>query len=554
MRSPRFLPLAGLAWLLGTALQLQREVIASVPVLWGLVAGSSALLVLLWQLGPRPPRGIRAAHRSTTGAAVASPSARMLASPLAIAVPAIAVITIALAAIALLAASLTELRAAERLRDRLPAELDGVELVLTGVVSDLPVRREDGVRLRLQIEDVQGLPADGSATASVAAAPDAETEATAGDDPASSPTATLAGDLSWGETDDATPVRDSSSPRSARRTRGRAGLPAEVSLSWRRDGGGRAGAGMDPHQVRAGERWRLAVRLARPQGLANPHGFDLELWFFEQGMGASGTVRTRQLAPQRLDQAVGAWWPRQRQAIRDAIEARLGPGPVAGIVAALCVGDQAAISRSDWALFRDSGTAHLVAISGIHLAMLAWMAAALIRRFWARWPVAALALPAPHAARLGGAAVAVAYAMLAGWGIPAQRTVLMISLTALLPLLGRRWPWPLVLGAVAWAVVLVDPWALLQPGFWLSFVAVALLLLQGDEPQAAAQRPRADGPADGDVAPPSAPRRLWQRGLALARAGLHTQALATLGLAPLSLLFFHQLALVGFLANLLAIP
>jgi competence protein ComEC len=147
-------------------------------------------------------------------------------------------------------------------------------------------------------------------------------------------------------------------------------------------------------------------------------------------------------------------------------------------------------------------------------------------------------LPAVTAARWGGLAAALGYAVLAGWGVPAQRTVWMLATAAALAQLGVRWPWPLVLLVVAAVVTLIDPWALLQPGFWLSFVAVGLLLV--GEPAAAGRGRAAPGHA----------QRLWQA----LRHGLRTQVIATLGLAPLTLLFFSQLSLVGFAANLIAIP
>ncbi|MCB1995487.1 MAG: DNA internalization-related competence protein ComEC/Rec2, partial [Rhodoferax sp.] len=190
--------------------------------------------------------------------------------------------------------------------------------------------------------------------------------------------------------------------------------------------------------------------------------------------------------------------------------------------------------RDDWALFRDTGVAHLMAISGLHVTMFAWLAAALVGRAW-RWsPRAMLAVPAPVAARWGGLALASAYALLAGWGVPAQRTLCMLAVVATVQQIGLRWPGPFVLLAAAVAVALMDPWALLQPGFWLSFGAVGLLMLGGGD----APRP---GPA-------------WPRLRQALVSGLRTQAVATVGLAPLTLLFFQQVSLVGFVANLLAIP
>jgi competence protein ComEC len=466
------IPLTGLAWLAGTALQLQQAALYAPVWGWVLLLGGAAgwigAVVVLLRVVRR--RGL------VPGAA-----------------PDLAALLVLLAGAAL-GWACTEMRAQARLAERLAPALERVELEVVGIVADLPLRRSDGVRLRLEVESARLLDAA------------------------------------------ATPVR----------------LPGQIALGWYADTrAARVGDGavalMDPRQVRAGERWRLVVRLGAPHGLFNPGGFDQELRWFEQGTGATGTVRG-QHAAQRLDTAAGYPVQRLRQSIRDAVQARLGDSRAAGVVAALCVGDQAGIAREDWELFRATGVSHLIAISGVHLTMLAWLAAALLRRAWPRSRRLALWLPAPHAARLAGVAVALGYAMLAGWGVPAQRTVFMVAVAAALPLAGLRWPWPLTLLAAAWVVVVLDPWALLQPGFWLSFVAVALLMLQGDP--ADTRPPLSRGRAA------DAPR--WRRLLARLRhagaAGVRTQAVATVGLAPLSLLFFHQIALLGFVANLMAIP
>jgi competence protein ComEC len=170
--------------------------------------------------------------------------------------------------------------------------------------------------------------------------------------------------------------------------------------------------------------------------------------------------------------------------------------------------------------------------------MFAWLAGLGVGRLWRRSARLMLAVPAPIAARWGGLLCAAAYALLAGWGVPAQRTVFMIGAVVLLRSLGLRWPTPLVLLVAALGVSVLDPWALLQPGFWLSFAAVGLLI--ASEP----------------VTPPAvaAAQTLPARLRALVAHGLRTQTVATLGLAPLSMLFFQQVSVVGFLANLVAIP
>jgi competence protein ComEC len=276
--------------------------------------------------------------------------------------------------------------------------------------------------------------------------------------------------------------------------------------------------------ITAGERWRFTARLKRAHGLANPGGFDAELWLFEQGLRASGVVR----AAQRLQAA--PWWEidAARQRLRTAIRERVADPGAAGVLAALSLGDQNAITHADWGLLRDTGVAHAFSVSGLHVTMFAWLAAACVAPLWRRSGALCLRLPAPTAARWAGVLAALGYALFSGWGVPAQRTVVMLAAVAGLQTLGLRWPWALVLLAAAVVVTALDPWALMQPGFWLSFGAVGLLM----------------------AASGGHPTGWWPR----LKAALRTQAIATVGLAPLSLICFAQLSLVGLLANLLAIP
>ncbi|HMO47233.1 MAG TPA: DNA internalization-related competence protein ComEC/Rec2 [Rubrivivax sp.] len=367
-------------------------------------------------------------------------------------------------------------RASERLADALPAALEGRDLQLAGVVAQLPQPGPQGTRFVFEPEQA------------------------------------------W---HDGAPVR----------------VPRRLSLGWYRGFDGDALSGAPPPELRAGQRWQLTARLRAPHGTLNPHGFDLELWLFEQRIGASGTVRADGVN-RLLDEHAGHRVERLRQALRDRILLRVADAQAAGVLAALAVGDQAAIERDDWELFRQTGVAHLMSISGLHVTMFAWLAAAGIGALWRLSPRLLLAWPAPLAARWGGVAAAASYALLAGWGVPAQRTLWMLATVALLRSLGLRWPPLLVLLATAVVVTLLDPWALMQPGFWLSFAAVALLMVS--EPADAAGGAKPAG-------------RLAQAWRAL-RRGLRTQAVASVGLAPLSLVFFQQLSLVGFIANLLAIP
>jgi len=310
---------------------------------------------------------------------------------------------------------------------------------------------------------------------------------------------------------------------------------------------GRTGQALPEAPILVGDRWQFVVRLRAPHGNLNPHGFDQELWLWQQGVGATGYVRTgaNRPSPRRLAQGLGHPVERARQRVRDRILALAADGDEAarrrvGIVAALVTGDQNVIEQSDWNVFRATGVAHLMSISGLHITMFAWLAAGVVGWVWrrmsrsTRWPRfnPCLWLPAPSAAWVGGVLLATGYAIFSGWGVPAQRTILMLATMALLRLSGLRWPWWL---GWLWAGALVlalDPWAMLQAGFWLSFVAVGVLF--ATDARAAAQ-------GHGSV------RR---HALQL----LREQGVVTLALTPLSLMLFGQASVVGLLANLLAIP
>jgi len=373
-------------------------------------------------------------------------------------------------------------RATARLAEALPAALEGRDLVVTGVVASLPQRGPSGLRFLFEVE-------------------------------------------------------------SAHLDKDEVRVPPRVSLGWYRGFHEDAALSQPQSELRAGQRWQFTVRLRQPHGNVNPHGFDYELYLFERGVRATGYVRD---APaRRIGLAAGYPVERLRQWVRDAIDKQVSDRRAAGVLTALAVGDQGAIEREDWDLFRNTGIAHLVAISGLHVTMFAWLAGLGIASGWRRVHRAALWIPAPIAARWGGFGAAAAYALLAGWGVPAQRTVWMLATVTVLQSLGVRWPWPLVLLAAAVVVTAVDPWALLQAGFWLSFVAVGLLI---------AAEPVQRSPAEPPLTAVSRWRDAAQRLANTARSGIKTQWRVTLGLAPLTLVFFQQVSVVGFAANLVAIP
>ena len=331
-------------------------------------------------------------------------------------------------------------------------------------------------------------------------------------------------------------------------------LPELIELSWYARGMFDAeDVALTPlPPMTAGERWSLTVRLKAPHGDRNPFGFDFELWMWEQGVQASGYVRAGGVsdAPRKIAAARGYLIERLRQHVRDAIFERLiwsADAPdssrrrAAGVVAALVTGDQRAIDRKDWDVFRVTGVAHLVSISGLHITMFAWLAATFIGAAWRRIPWLCLRIPAQRAGLVGGVLLATAYALFSGWGVPAQRTILMLAVIGLLRWGGKRWPWPQVWLLACALVLLWDPWAMLQTGFWLSFVAVGVLFASNLQE------------SDGDT-PDGAQQGLLRRMLSQMKMQWRQQWVVTLAVTPLTILLFGQMSVVSFAANMFAIP
>ena len=364
------------------------------------------------------------------------------------------------------AATLAQLR----LADRLAPELEGRDLSVTGVVAGLPASGERAVRFEFDLERPAG-----------------------------------------------------------------AGVPRRVLLTWYRDSAPplAAASGRGP-SVHPGERWRFTVRLRRPHGLLNPHGYDYEAWLIERGIGATGYVRAsarrgaaadarrlgaRNSLADRIEQA--------REAVRARFERVLGEAPASGILVALAVGDQRAISPAQWRLFSRTAVTHLMSISGLHVTLVSGLVAWLIALGWRRAAPLARRWPARKAAALAAVLAALGYALLAGFAVPAQRTFLMVSVVAAALWSARVAPPGRTLALALAAVLAADPWAVLAPGFWLSFGAVALIFYVS---------------ADG-VGREARPLQ-W----------LRVQWAITVGLAPATLFLFAQICLVGPLANALAIP
>ncbi len=352
-----------------------------------------------------------------------------------------------------------------RLADALPADTEGRDITVIGVVASLPQSYDRRVRFEFDIEQVL----------------------TAG-----------------------------------------AIAPARVVLSWWGESRRGGAADVSP-RVSAGERWQFVVRLKRPHGFANPNGFDYEAFLLERGLRATGYIRPRSDA-RRLQSLVNApsyWIERARERLRDRIKAVLGDAPTAGVVAALAMGDQRAIPPDQWQVYTRTGVNHLMSISGLHVTMLSGLAFMLANALWRRSARLTLALPAVKAAAVAGLLTALAYALLAGFAVPAQRTVFMLAVVAAALWSGYAAGATRVLCWALLVVTVIDPWAVLAPGFWLSFGAVAIIMLI----------------SCGRLQSPHW-LMTWGR----------VQWAVTLALVPLLLAMFQQVSVISPVANALAIP
>lgn len=312
--------------------------------------------------------------------------------------------------------------------------------------------------------------------------------------------------------------------------------PRRVLLSW---------YGARP-TLRAGERWRLPVRLKAPRGFVNPSGFDYERWLAGASIDATGYVSSGHARPLPAGVA-DAPVQRLRQAVADRLNRHLAAGDAGGVVRGLAIGIGSAVGPATWRTLRDTGTAHLLAISGLHVSLSGLLVFALTRWLWPCWPALARRWPAPRAAAVAATLAVFGYAALAGFAVPARRTALMFSVAALGAASGRATSPGRLLVLAGFVVLLLDPLALLASGFWLSFGAVAILLWL------ARGRPRP--PDDDPSAPPAGRlRRSWLGAERAARGAVRLQMAVALALTPLTLGFFGLLSPSAVPANLIAVP
>lgn len=293
------------------------------------------------------------------------------------------------------------------------------------------------------------------------------------------------------------------------------GVPRKLRLTW-----------YYPNKpIKAGGYWEFTVRLKPPHGTLNPGGFDYERWLLVEGMGATGYVRDH--PPPRLlpDASPTTGLLQWRETLSERLQTlKLAPANLA-MIRALTIGDGNGLSPAQWEVFRATGTTHLMVISGSHVGLIAALVYLLTVKFWARCGLLSVS-PQKIAGWLATGS-AFLYAGLTGFAVPAQRAAVMVALAMLALCLQRNLKPFHTLSVALLLVILLDPLVVLLPGFWLSFLAVSLIIYV----------------ISGRLQPPG-----------LIYGTIKINWATSLGLAPLLLFCFQQLSVIAPIANLIAVP
>jgi competence protein ComEC len=281
----------------------------------------------------------------------------------------------------------------------------------------------------------------------------------------------------------------------------------------------------DAPSLRPGERWSLPVRIKAASGYASPGAWDYEGWLYRQGIRYTGYVKDR-AAARRLAAATGHWVDRLRATLSERLAGASESEFTTGVLRALVVADRSGLTTEARNLFRDTGTSHLMAVSGLHIGLVSGAIMLLAGGVWRRVPRFCALVPARIAAASAGLIAAFGYAALAGFGLPTQRALIMLGVLVV-AILGRREPRPL--NGLAIAAVLVLAWhppSVLDAGFWLSFAAVLAIFAA----------------------------LAWTRHRSRWVQAMMVQAVITVALSPVLLVYELPVSALSPLVNLLLVP
>lgn len=286
-----------------------------------------------------------------------------------------------------------------------------------------------------------------------------------------------------------------------------------LNLRWR-----------SPPRLVTGQQWRLLVKLRSTRGLANPVGFDYQLYLLQQQIDALGTVKAGDLSSD-VDSGSFSYVASWRESVRKLVLNSSASSASQRIMLALGLGDKSALEPQDWQLYQATGTSHLFIVSGLHISLLAGVVYLLGRYLICLYSPALALWPAQHWGLALAVVAAFAYALLSGFALPAQRAFGMFALAIFLRLYNGYVSLPLLLVSCLFGICFSQPLVLRGASLYLSFVAVIILIWQG----AAVQRLR------------------WPR---WGRA----QLAVSLGMVPLILYWFGEASVLAPIANMLAIP
>ncbi len=290
-------------------------------------------------------------------------------------------------------------------------------------------------------------------------------------------------------------------------------LPSKLRLSWY----------STEQVIKSGQLWRITLKLKKPHGRLNPGGVDYQRWLLMHNIGATGYVKNTAEATLLHDTRPWQSIDSMRQLINDEISRLLGDDEMTGLIKALTIGVKNEITESQWQLFRNTGTIHLLAISGLHIGLISALSYFLMQKLAVQ-----LLLDSPQKwAAISTLLLALFYSALAGFSLPTQRSLIMLAVAMLAMALQRNTSLFSILAIAMFVVLIFDPLAVLSAGFWLSFLAVSLIVycMAG---------------------------RLGQPNRFLAMTKIHW--LTAIGLSPLLMFYFQQLSVIAPLANFVAVP
>jgi len=282
------------------------------------------------------------------------------------------------------------------------------------------------------------------------------------------------------------------------------------------------------HQPKSGQRWQWVVKLKANHSAMNVGALDYETWLFQNRMDVRGYVRDKPEHQDRIQLLETADGLDLRHWLAQRLNTVFESSSLKGLYQALTYGEKTQITDAQWQVLQNTGTIHLMAISGLHMAIVGALGYWLFKGIWWLGLYRFQTLTMPMVGAIGAWLFASLYLVLSGYAIPTQRAYLMVMAVLLFLFLKRTFqPWP-ALALAALLVVLWDSRAVLSLGFWLSFLAVGLIFAMLQQPVVKRSSKWA--------------KLVW------------IQLILTLGLAPYLIWAFHTLPSYSFISNLFAVP